>query len=49
MRVNMKHVVEIAVGLMIGGLASDAVDGVAKFAKKTAVKFQAKAKEPKKD
>lgn len=47
MRVNMKHVVEIAGGLVIGALASDAVNGVGKLAKKAVVKAQAKVKKPK--
>lgn len=46
MRVNMKHVVEIAGGLLLGALASDAVNGVGKLAKKVVVK--AKGKMPKK-
>lgn len=48
MRVNMKHVVEIAGGLVIGALASDAVNGVGKMVKKSVVKIKAKVKEPKK-
>lgn len=48
MKVNMKHVVEIAGGLLIGALASDAVNGVGKLAKKGVVKLKAKANEPKK-
>lgn len=47
MRVNMKHVVEIAGGLVIGALASDAVNGIGKAVKKSVVKLKAKAKEPK--
>lgn len=46
MRVNMKHVVEIAGGLVIGALASDAVKGIGNLAKKVVVK--AKEKAPKK-
>lgn len=46
MKVNMKHVVEIAGGLVIGALASDVVNGLGKFAKKVIVK--AKEKAPKK-
>ena len=42
-----KHVVEIAGGLLLGSLASDAVNGVGKLAKKAVVKAQAKAKKPK--
>ena len=38
MKVNMKHVVEIAGGLLLGSLASDAVNGVGKLAKKVVVK-----------
>ena len=49
MKVNMKHVVEIAGGLFIGALASDAVNGVGKLAKKGVVKLKAKANEPKKN
>ena len=48
MKVNMKHVVEIAGGLLIGALASDAVNGVGKLAKKGVVKLKAKVNEPKK-
>ena len=48
MRVNMKHVVEIAGGLVIGALASDAVNVVGKLAKKGVAKLQEKAKGPKK-
>lgn len=50
MRVNMKHVVEIAGGLVIGALVSDAVNGVGKMVKNSVVKHKAKAneKEPKK-
>lgn len=44
MKVNMKHVVEIAGGLFIGALASDAVNGVGKLAKKGVVKLQTKVK-----
>ena len=43
MKVNMKHVVEIAGGLVIGALASDAVNGIGKLAKKGVVKVQEKA------
>lgn len=42
MKVNMKHVVEIAGGLVLGGLASDAVNGVGKLAKKVIVKVMKK-------
>lgn len=42
MKVNMKHVVEIAGGLVIGVLASEAVNGVGKLAKKVVVKAQEK-------
>ena len=34
LKVNMKHVVEIAGGLLIGGLMSDAVNGAVNLAKK---------------
>lgn len=47
MKVNMKHVVEIAGGLVIGALASDAVNGMGKLVKKSVVKLKAKAKGPK--
>lgn len=43
----VKHIVEIAGGLVLGGLASDAVNGVGKLAKKGIVKVQAKVKKPK--
>lgn len=46
MRVSMKHVVEIAGGLVIGALASDAVNGIGKLAKKGVIKL--KEKGPKK-
>lgn len=42
MKVNMKHVVEIAGGLVIGALASDAVNGVIKLAKGVVVKVAKK-------
>ena len=45
MRVNVKHVVEIAGGLVLGSLACDVVTGVGKLAKKLVVK--AKEKGPK--
>lgn len=48
MRVNMKHVVEIAGGLVIGSLASDAVNGIGKLVKKSVVKVKTKVKGPKK-
>lgn len=48
MKVNMKHVVEIAGGLIIGSLASDAVNGLGKMAKKSVIKIKTKVKEPKK-
>lgn len=44
MRVNMKHVVEIAGGLVIGALASDAVNGAGKLVKKGVVKLKDKKK-----
>ena len=43
MKVNMKHVVEIAGGLVIGALASDAVNGIGKLAKKAVIKVKGKA------
>lgn len=46
MKVNMKHVVEIAGGLVLGSLAADAVNGVGKLAKAVVVKI--KDKVPKK-
>lgn len=42
MRVNMKHVVEIAGGLVIGSLACDAVNGVGKLAKNLVIKVKEK-------
>lgn len=47
MNVIVRHIVEIAGGLVLGALASDAVNGVGKLAKKGVVKAQAKAKKPK--
>ena len=43
MKVDMKHVVEIASGVVIGSLASEAVNGVGKLAKKLVVKVKGKA------
>lgn len=43
MNVIVKHMVEIAGGLVIGSLASDAVNGVGKFVKKVVVKVKEKA------
>lgn len=43
MRVNVKHVVEIAGGLALGTLAAEAVNGVGKLAKKVVVKVKEKA------
>ena len=43
MKVNMRHVVEIAGGLVLGALASDAVNGIGKLAKKVVVKVKEKA------
>lgn len=40
MNVIVKHVIEIAGGLVLGSLASDAVNGVGKLAKKGIVKVQ---------
>lgn len=42
MKVNMKHVVEIAGGLVLGVLASEAVNGVGKLAKKVVEKVSKK-------
>ena len=42
MKVNMNHVVEIAGGLIIGNLASDAVNGLGKLAKKSVIKIRQK-------
>ena len=47
MNVIVKHIVEIAGGLVLGSLASDAVNGAGKLAKKVVVKAQAKVKKPK--
>lgn len=47
MNVIVRHIVEIAGGLVLGALASDAVNGVGKLAKKGVVKAQAKVKKPK--
>lgn len=47
MNVIVKHVVQIAGGIVLGSLASDAVNGVGKLAKKAVVKAQAKVKKPK--
>ena len=43
MKVNVKHVVEIAGGLLLGGLVSDAVNGMGKLAKNLVVKVKEKA------
>lgn len=40
MKVNVKHIVEIAGGLIIGGLLSDAVNAVIDVAKKQVKKSQ---------
>lgn len=42
MKVNMKHVVEIAGGLVIGKVAADVFNGVVNLTKKQIVKLQAK-------
>ena len=42
MRVNMKHVVEIAGGLVLGALANEAVNGIGKLAKKVVEKVKKK-------
>lgn len=44
MKVNMKHVVEIAGGLLIGGLASDVVNGVVNLTKKKVKDIKLKKK-----
>ena len=48
MKVNMKHVVEIAGGLIIGNMASDAINGLGKLVKKSVIKIKTKVKDPKK-
>lgn len=46
MKINVKHVVEIAGGLLVGSLASDALNGVVKVVKKQVNKVNnKKAKE----
>lgn len=47
MRVNMNHVVEIAGGLVIGGLISDVFDGTVKLVVKGGKKVVKKIKEKK--
>ena len=47
MKINVKHVAEIAGGLVIGTLASEAVNGVGKLAKNVIVKAKDKVKGPK--
>ena len=47
MNVIVKHVLQIAGGVVVGSLASDAVNGVGKLAKKAIVEVQAKVKKPK--
>lgn len=42
MKVNAKHVVEIAGGLVLGTLAAEAVNGVGKLAKVVVVKLKDK-------
>lgn len=42
MKVNVKHMVEIAGGLVIGSLAAEAVNGVVKLAKKAVVTVKKK-------
>lgn len=42
MKVNVKHVVEIAGGLVLGSLAADAVNGVGKLVKAAVVKVKMK-------
>lgn len=44
MRINMKHIVEIAGGLVLGGLASEALRGVANTTKNTVKKIKSKKK-----
>ena len=43
MKVNVKHVVEIAGGLALGSLAAEAVNGIGKLAKNVVVKLKDKA------
>ena len=40
MKVNAKHVVEFAGGLVIGKFASEAVNGIAKIVKGAAIKIK---------
>lgn len=44
MNVMVKHVIEIAGGLLVGGLMSDAVNAVGKKSKKVVENFKAKKK-----
>jgi hypothetical protein len=44
----VKRMVEIAGGLVLGSLASDAVNGLGKLAKKGVVNLKAKVEKPKK-
>ena len=47
MNVILRRVVEIAGGLVLGSLASEAVNGIGKLAKKGVVKLKAKTEGPK--
>ena len=42
MKVNVRHIVEIAGGLVVGGLMSDALDKVADVSKKAVKNLKAK-------
>lgn len=44
MNVMVKHVIEIAGGLLVGGLMSDAVNAAGKKSKKVVENFKAKKK-----
>ena len=47
MKVNFKHIVEIAGGLIIGALVSDAVDEVVKYSKNMIANHKEKKEEEK--
>ena len=40
MKINVKHIVEIAGGLVLGKLASEAVNGIAKIVKGAVIKIK---------
>lgn len=42
MKVNVKHVVEIAGGLVLGGLANKALNGIGKLTKGAVAKIKVK-------